>query len=203
MRRAALVGIGVAIAALAFSGCVVFKGPIKGKQVSEHRVQVKFAICAEAEDSGECYVPAPARGSVGDPDQDRVLLGFRIPDGSKAPRTFTSRAGASFERSPSYTTELNARAPGPERQKWVGYVSPPASEAGPLQARFKIRFRLPRRPGRAFRYRPVAGGYKAEPNADVVCAPDLYDYTDEIRTTCISDPQGPNRTRRNLKIPLD
>ena len=205
MLKTFTVGIALALAATLLTGCIVFKGPIRGKQISAHRVQVKFAICAELEETGQCYVPGdPMRGNVGE-TESKVLLGFRVPKGTGVPRTFESRAGAPFERSPTYTSELTARAPSRDSQKWVGYIAlqPNSEENGPFQARFRVRFRLPGDPGRAFKYRPVVGAYNGEPFGDVVCGPDMYDNSKENPTLCIANPNGDRGTRRNLKIPLD
>jgi hypothetical protein len=200
VRKGIAVGIGLAVAAMALSGCVTFKGPIRGKQVSEHRVQVRFAICAEDEAKGGCYVPPDTRGDK----EARVLLAFRVPKGTGVPKVFQSRAGSEFVRLAVYTQELNARAVRRPSQKWVGFVSAQTvSEAGPLQARFRVRFRLPDHPGDVFKYRPAVGGYNAPPFPEHGCAPDLYDYSDENHTICIDDPQSVEQTRRSLRIPLD
>jgi hypothetical protein len=205
MRRAATVGVGLAMAALALSGCVLFKGPIKGKQVSEHRVQVAFTICAESEDSGECFVPKP-RAARGD-TQPRLLMAFRVPKRTKTPDTITPlRGDGLLEREDAYTQELNDRAPRRPGYRWFGYISSaPVSKKGPLQARFRVRFRLPRHPGKVFKYRPVLGGYSDTPGEPVDCADDLWDHDNGAtgNSVCIDAPQGPRKTRKSLRIPLD
>jgi hypothetical protein len=201
MRTATAVGIGFAGAALLLSGCVTFNGPIRGKQVSKHRVQVRFKICAEEE--GECAVPAP-RAARGD-SEARLLMAFRVPKGTRTPNEIVPRSGdGSLVREGSYSTQLTDLAPRRPGYRWFGYISGPLTKAGPFKARFRVRFRLPNHPGKVFKYRPIVGGFVDVPEDGVDCADDLWDHDSASgNSVCIDAPQGPRKTRKSLKIPLD
>ena len=109
------------------SGCVVFKGAPKGKQINADTVRITFTVCASGGTGSTC----PDNGNAGeDADQDGpngLLLGFRLPEGSHAPKEFSPVAGdysGTVRRSRQYSRVLNDEAPTPVGFKWFGYRSP-------------------------------------------------------------------------------
>jgi hypothetical protein len=108
------IGSAVVVLVLALSGCVVFKGNVKVKQVGDKpKVEVKFKICnSDGEDAAEPRCPNLGN-SDSDGDQgnfaegEAVLLGFRVPRGTDLPeriRSLTSGVEGAFEPLAQYTT---------------------------------------------------------------------------------------------------
>src|SRR5688572_12587271 len=109
------------------TGCVVFKGTPRGKQIDENKVRVTFTICASGGPSSSC----PDLGNEGDDADDGdhvVLLGLRVPDGSRVPdelRPVRSDVPGVLRRARQYGSVLNDEAPTPVGFKWIGYRSAP------------------------------------------------------------------------------
>ena len=54
----------------------------------------------------------------------QLLVGFRVPIGSDGPQTFiTDEHDLHFDKSPTYTAQLQASFPAPPGEHWVGYLS--------------------------------------------------------------------------------
>jgi hypothetical protein len=159
--------LALSLAALAavLSGCVVFDGPITAKQAGKKpKVKVKFTLC-RSDPETDCS----DFGNYDDccDSQDvRILLGFRVPKGTKAPREFATKsidvaqAGVSetFARSPSYKRELNQVAPRGPKFKYFGYESGVIFSDDYEAADFKVAFELAKDfKKKRFKVRPVVG----------------------------------------------
>jgi hypothetical protein len=194
---------------LLIAGCTpMFNGPIKGKQISENKVQVKFKVCQRDNATGECEAPE-ARSSRGETTYYH-LLGFRVPKGTKAPDAFSSKLNnLGYERSGSYARELKDLAPTPEGTKWFGFVSEGlAGDELQPRDRYKVKFKLPDDPGDVFKYRPVTGFTAASAPGDpppVECGDDLFEPSKESNpnASCSTDPTKRRKIRRSKRIPLD
>src|SRR5687767_5533804 len=160
----------------ALSGCVVFQGPVRVKQVGDKpKVQVNFKICNSDDDEGT--PPCPDLGNSGAEGNEanfsqgeEVLLGFRVPRGTKLPDQIRSRTNGvegAFTRLATYKRQLNDIAPRPDGYKWFGYSASPRDdvERGNDDERFdlaafKVRMRVPESVvGKRFKVRPVVGWY--------------------------------------------
>jgi hypothetical protein len=187
----------VALAAVIVAGCGVgFKDELAGKQVSKKKVRVSFTLCKE--DEGVC---ATWNSSGSDA---RVLIGFRVPKGTKPPQEFASTSGlpVHLTRNASYKGELNAKAPKGKKYKWFGYLSDVLDLESEDEAAFEIRMKLPRDFDRKrFKVRPVAGFTPAE-NTEIDCGNDPFDPAEgggEPNSFCIYAPRE-DQIGDNLKI---
>lgn len=200
-------GIAAGAVALGLGGCVAFDGEIEGKQVSGKKVQVKFTVCNDG--GNDTCVDNDGRRR-GDSDQEtKVLVAFRLPAGTKAPKTFKSKGDVvKFTKSNSYTNQMNNKAPRNDvKEFWAGYVSKPlVTQAS--RGTIKVRFELPKSPGKAFRYRPVVGFQDGAPRPNVRCNgivtdPETQGDGDQATDwTCVDDPSAMD-LEKNLKIELD
>ena len=196
-------GAAVALAgvALVFTGCVEFQGQIKGKQISDDEVKVKFTIC---DDVAACDEPREA-SRRGD-DSTHVLIAFRTPKGTDMPKDFQPKdIDITFNGSSSYTAEMNAKAPRKDNEKWHGYVSENIAGESATEAKFKLVLGLPNNPGNQFKYRPVVGYQNGLPSDTVTCAEDVRDGFDDGDTdfVCVDDPDTNPELNKSLKIELD
>jgi hypothetical protein len=224
-----MVPAALALAAM-LSGCVVFKGPIKAKQIGhKNKVKVTFALCNS--DDGTDTI-CPGLGNSEDPGMtsgvgfgERLLLGFRVPKGTKLPGKIRARDAdvrGEFTRFADYGQRLNEEAPKRRKYKWVGYQStavcdveqcdgdPDDGGADPYRyedARFKVKMGLPPNfHGERFKFRPVVGWYTADdPPTPLVCGPALYDRVSDAEggdRVCIDSP-SPEKVRKSIKVKID
>ena len=196
---AALAGV-----ALVLTGCVEFQGNVRGEQISEKEVKVKFKICDDT--TTDCNPePMEARRGAGG-DSTHVLLAFRTPKGTKVPKNFKPKGiDIKFSPSGSYSDEMNEKAPRKDSEKWHGYISQDITSEDAEEAKFKLVLGLPNDPGNAFKYRPVVGYVDGSPESAVTCAEDVQDSFDDGDTifVCVDDPEDPVELEKSLKIPLD
>lgn len=205
-------GVVIAFGALAvvLSGCV-FQEPPKAKQIGKKpRVALSFKLCQPkaASPIPNCVRSTfPPEGSQG-----RVLLGLRVPKGTKAPKRFSSAGGnmtSRFDRDGSYSRELMAKAPTGNQYKWIGYISavtPPApnpdrNRVG-LRGAFRVDLRVPRRiVGKRFRVTPVLGATAQVPG-EIDCGNDPFatDLDEGEEIMCIGDPEEGNLITRKPRI---
>ena len=208
MRRG--IAIAVALGAVVLiAGCTPkFNGPIKGKQLSDSKVQVKFKVCVRELGTDECGPPPEPKPRARGDEAYRHLLAFRVPKGTGTQRSFKSKVNEfRYTRSGSYARELKRLAPTPGGTKWYGYMSEQlVGEELSSRDRYKLKFGLPDDPGERFKYRPVTG-YAFGPAGDfaVDCGDDAFDPSEESNPNgvCISDPTTRREVRRSLKIKLD
>ena len=193
-RRLGLVAVG--LAAVLFAGCgVAFKGAPTGEQTSKKKVTVSFTLCKE--EGGVC-------DTWDDNDQDRLLVGFRVPKKTKPPQEFASTSGLPIElaRSASYKSELNQKAPKGKKFKWFGYISGVLDLEAEDEASFAVKMKLPRnfKPKR-FKVRPVAG-WTGGNTTEIDCGDDVFGETGGGQNAfCIYDPSE-SEIDDNLKIKI-
>jgi hypothetical protein len=209
------------VLALALPGCVVFQSPPKAKQVADKPVvAVRFTLCGSSNDPGTACPNLGNSGSVAAGVPTRILVGFRVPRGTKLPRLFkpkrvagvagaTPASAAKFRRSPAYKRELNRKAPRNRAKfKWYGYESDPIQmDEVESSGRLKVRMRLPKDFAQStFKVRPVVGSYQgtdAHASFDG-CGPDVFELQsgeDQPRVICIDDP-SPQGTRKSIRVPI-
>jgi hypothetical protein len=188
----------VPLAALLLAGCgVAFNGEPAGKQVSKQKVAVEFTLCKE--DEGVCDTWSSGGGD------ERLLIGFRVPKGTKPPQGLSSKSGLSVQltRSADYKQELNQKAPKGKKYKWFGYISDVLDLTAEDEAGFKVRMKLPKDfRHRRFKVRPVAG-FTASDTTEVDCGDDVFNPEAGGTPTawCIYAPP-PENIGDNLKIKL-
>ena len=202
MKTGKALGAGIALLALAalISGCVEFVGDPKAKQVGKKpKVDVTFKVCSAGKENTKCTT-----GGVG---PARLLVAFRVPKGTKAPKRFVPRRGngegeIELVRNPSYSASLNEKAPRGKQLRWIGYSSDEVTnEELDLAdtATFKVRLGVPKRlVGKRFRVTPIVGvaqiSVEQPIDAPVVCADNPFDGTGvgAVGTwmNCIADPQS-------------
>jgi hypothetical protein len=209
MRLVKLAGVGLGFVGTAamLSGCVVFKTPVTGEQISKKKVEVKFKVC-ESDVSGEAGT-CPKTGNSGggaNAEPGRVLIGFRVPKGTGAPPLIRSSDGfpISLKRVISYKRELNRKAPKHNNQKYFGYRSEAivgSGESGGGEATFKVKFKIPRGYDRRnFKVRPVIGVQGLDLDAPVNCGPDAFAAKTGANAICIDSPTASQM--KNARIPL-
>jgi hypothetical protein len=225
MRLGKLTVAALAFAALAtvFAGCVHFTSGPTAKQIGKKpKVKVKFGVCAEGTAPGNPCQPASnsdeASFGVG-----RLLVGFRVPKGTKTPDSFKPKAvvgaagftpgsSARLRRDDVYTSELNQLAPKGPKYKWVGYQSDPVqadmSPQPSLEGTFSVKLGLPKDyDKRKFKVRPVIGGVAdlSDPDFELPdCGSSPYELQDDgdvAEWICIDDP-SPDDVRKNIKVKL-
>ena len=201
------------LAALTLSGCVVFIGQPTGEQVSRKAVRVEFTICASGAEDGSCPDQGNANSAARtNPDETQLLLGFRVPKGSKLPTEITpvtSDVPGSLTRDGSYKQRLTAEAPTPRGTKWVGYRSEVVTTNQEDVASFRVRIRLPDGfEGRRFKVRPVVGAFnptdEVPAGSPIVCDEALYDYFSggpDGDRVCIDSPDTAS-VETSIKIPV-
>jgi hypothetical protein len=205
----------VALAAVPLlGGCVVFKAPPKLKQTDERTVRVSFTICASYDDDDStCQDEGNSQSSAQNGDTSVVLMGFRVPEGTRMPREISptvTEVRGTLRRNRQYGRVLNDEAPTPAGFRWIGYRSGPETTNREDIGRFKIDIRLPRDfSERRFRVRPVVGFYAPDPpehpaDAAVVCGPALFDRVDDDDgdRACIDSP-SPDEVARHLSVRVD
>jgi hypothetical protein len=193
----ALVGV-----ALGLAGCVEFERPIKGKQVSDDEVQVRFKICDDI--SANCN-PEPMARHRGD-SETRVLIAIRAPRGTDMPTGFTPKnTEVLFSGSNSYSAEMNAKAFHKDSDKWHGYISEDISGNDKDKAKFKLVLGLPHDPGGSFKFRPAVGYVNGGQTDTVTCAEDpRNDFNDgDTEYVCVDDPDTKKELRKNIPVKLD
>jgi hypothetical protein len=215
---AALLGAGLCVV---LTGCVVFRGPVKVKQIGDKpKVQVRFTICNSDDDPDPGY-RCPDLGNSDDAGNEtgvtfseRVLLAFRVPKGTKVPRTIRPVGGNAegrFVPDRAYGAVLDDEAPTGRRYAWKGYVSTPVYDPGspndPYRfdlGRFKVKMKVPARiVGKTFKVRPVVGWLVPE-EGDIVCGAALYDRAIDGNgeRICIDSP-SPSTVRKSVKVKIE
>jgi hypothetical protein len=215
--------------AATLSGCVVFQGPIKAKQIGHtNKVKVTFSICNSDDEPGAI---CPNLGNSNEPGMntgvgtdERVLLGLRVPKGTRLPKTIRPREEnvvGEFARFIDYKRVLNQEAPKARGFKWLGYQSSPVRDdtnpggddggTDPFryeEASFRLKLGLPRGfTARRFKFRPVVGWhFPTEENPGIVCGPALYDYVADDdgngERVCIDSP-SPKKVRKSIKVKIE
>jgi hypothetical protein len=197
MRTHGRMLIGVALAGMLLAGCgVAFEGELAGKQAGKKKVRVEFTLCKE--DEGLC-------DTWNTSDEERLLIGFRVPRGTKPPQEFSSTSGLPVQltRDADYKSELNQKAPKGKKYKWFGYLSGVLDLNSDDDASFAVRMKLPREFNRKrFKVRPVAG-FTAPETAEVDCGADVFDPEGDPEATawCIYAPSEAD-IDENLKIKI-
>lgn len=172
-RRIALAAW-LAVAAGVFSGCVVIKAQ-SNSQRAPGVVSLVLEICVSdrGTDKTDCL---PGTNTLENDNGNtaaslsgsgQLLVGFRVPDGARAPQSFPNSDGRlNFAHSPGYTAALTAEyAPLPGFH-WVGYISTEfqfnPSDASHRLVKISPEFGLPAGSGGGpftgpFRWRAVVG----------------------------------------------
>jgi hypothetical protein len=211
--RATLAGLASLALAAVFSGCVVFQQPPTLKQRGKKpEVVVKFRACMSSDSMDSTCEATGNSGDYAAGGDFRLLVGFRVPKGTKAPKsfeagTFQTSAGVSgpvLSRNASYKRELNQLAPrNAKKFKYLGYSSAPIDvfdDTGDnASALFRVKMTVPKDlVGKKFKVLPVLGSYQvsdAQPADDPIdCGADpfaddgLPAHSDEIWRICIDAP---------------
>ena len=202
MKAGKALGAGIALLALTvlISGCVEFVGEPRARQVAKKpKVDVVFKVCTLGNLNSKCE----GNGIAASPG--RLLVAFRVPKGTKAPKRFKPRrvngeGSIRLARNPSYSKSLNERLPKPKAFRWIGYSSDEVTEEQ-LEladtAAFRVRLGVPKRlVGKRFRVTPVIGyaqiGEEQPVDAPIVCAENPFKSTGttNLQTSmlCIDDP---------------
>jgi hypothetical protein len=195
-RRLGLATVGAAAVLLAGCG-VAFDGPLDGKQVSKKKVRVEFTLCKE--DEGAC-------DTWNSSSDFRLLVGLRVPKGTKPPQEFASQSGLPVQlaRNASYKSELNEKAPKGKKYKWFGYLSDVLNLESEDAAGFKVKMKLARDfKSKRFKVRPVAG-FTDSDVTEVDCGDDIFDPAEgggEPNSLCIYTPRE-DEIDENLKIKI-
>jgi hypothetical protein len=226
LGRATSAGLACFALAAVFSGCVVFQQPSTLKQRGKKpEVVVKFRACMS---SFSMDTTCPDTGNGGDffaVGDFRLLIGFRVPKGTKAPKSFeaatfqTSTSGAGgpvLSRNASYKRELNELAPrNAKKFKYFGYSSQPIAipdDTGDnASALFRVRMDVPKKlVGKRFRVLPVLGAYQvsgAQPESDPIdCGDDPFAdngvpaYGAGVWRICIDAPPQDEFTPLKVKV---
>jgi hypothetical protein len=193
--KAGVLGLALLAMTAVFSGCVVFDGPITAKQVGKKpKVKVEFTVCRSSEG-------CPRLGNSDSTVQTgtvKLLLGFRVPKGTRAPQTIKPLSTAAvagpvpptaavLRRNQDYKRELGQKAPKGKRFKYFGYESDPFQAEDSGAADFEVKFKLPKRFERPrFKVRPVVGGISGDGPFET-CGPDPFELFEET-VICIDDP---------------
>jgi hypothetical protein len=174
------VGYGALVPTLAvvLSGCVAIKSET-ASQRAPGVVTLNLQVCVNDKDQtkyNQCIPPTNTAENdngedlVTDPPLNgnaQLMVGFRVPDGTKSPGSFQNSDGRlSFSSSPGYTSALSAEYVPIAGFHWVGYLSTGFAFDGTNPANLLItvnpEFGLPPGPGGApfagpFRWRAVIG----------------------------------------------
>jgi hypothetical protein len=134
MRPRLLLAAVAAVLLLALSGCVslLAGSPTAGQLDMIGNVEIESTFCAT--DIGEQNHPGcdtdDTRSNNGTEGMSsstvQVLVGYRVPAGSRGPLQFTTDiapAPLTFRSSGSYTSELERIAPAGPGAQWIGYIS--------------------------------------------------------------------------------
>lgn len=206
MKKVWVMGV-VGALAVVLNGCVAFDGEIEGKQISDDKVKIKFAVCYDGSSgSGETCEDIPDNRARGpQPSETKVLLAFRMPKGTVAPESFEPKnLNVEFTPHKRYSKQLDRKAPRKAGEKFFGYVSEPIENIN-SRGEFALRFGLPDKPGKVFAYRPVVGYQNGAPNNKVRCESNVTQSKSKNNTTwqCVDDPSTQEVLQKNLKIELD
>lgn len=209
MLRKAIAGGAVLVASAGLAGCVAFEGDIKGKQISEKAVKVSFTLCDDFETGCSSGKTGTLRGDSA--TETRVLLAFRVPDGTEGPKKIKPKKikGIVFKPDESFSAQMNAKAPRDKDQKWLGYRSnSPTNQDFPDSGKFAVKLLLPKDPGKTFKYRPTVG-YQDGAAADKVKCGDPVTTNNTVDGpngstdfVCVDDPSETD-LEKDLKIALD
>ena len=122
LRLLALAVAGVAVCALALSGCVAVKDVASQQEGFIGSIDVVVTGCGS-----KAATPGCGNGSSGLESNatasGQVLLGLQVTSRYVPAPTFTTVGGQPFTQSPSYTAELTRLDPPGAGRKWVGYIS--------------------------------------------------------------------------------
>jgi hypothetical protein len=195
LGRATVAGLAFFALAGVFSGCVVFQQPPTLKQRGQKpEVVVKFRACMSSTSPDSTCEDSGNSGNYYADGDFRLLVGFRVPKGTKAPKSFeagtfqTSTSGASgpvLSRNASYKRELNQKAPrNAKKFKYLGYSSAPIAipdQTGDnASALFRVKMTVPKDlVGKKFKVLPVLGSYQVSDtqpaSAPIDCGDDPFD----------------------------
>ena len=217
----------VAVLAMIMSGCVVFFGTSKVKQVGDKpKVKISFGVCVSGDPTSACPDGGNSGGNSVSPSDRRLLIGFRVPKGTKPPQTieptsvdFGTGGGTDetvLSRDGSYAGELNAKAPHGSKYKYVGYSSEPFTFTDDVgtgaSAQFRVRMAVKDKlVGKRFKVRPVVGNVQvssAQPaDGPIDCGDDPFvgrtDFSnieDGDYVICIDSPSPDAFTNLKVKI---
>jgi hypothetical protein len=192
--RATIAGLASLALAGVFSGCVVFQQPPTLKQRGKKpEVVVKFRACMSSSSMDSTCEDTGNSGNNGEAGDFRLLVGLRVPKGTKAPKSFeagtfqTSTSGATgpvLSRNASYKQELNSKAPrNAKKFKYLGYSSQPIALFGDTgdnaSALFRVKMTVPKKlVGKKFKVLPVLGSYQVSDtqpaSAPIDCGDDPF-----------------------------
>jgi hypothetical protein len=196
--RAAVAGLASLALAAVFSGCVVFQQPPTLKQRGKKpEIVVKFRACMTSSSPASSCEDSGNSGNYPADGDFRLLVGFRVPKGTKAPKSFepgtfqtngTGTTAPVLSRNASYKRELNQKAPrNAKKFKYLGYSSAPITvpeETGSsASGLFRVKMKVPKDlVGKKFKVLPVLGAYQvsdAQPATDPInCGDDPFDSND-------------------------
>lgn len=189
--------VGLVLGALALSGCAVFNGtPTASQQQTIGNVAIQLSVCA-SQSSGTPMGSCTNQGNSGQDastEPSQLWLGFRVPNGTTAPSSFTSSATGpndtgpqlTFSTSSAYTAELQRLQPAPSGEEWVGYVSQYVnydSTTGEQNFTAAPQFGLPKFTNGApfagpFTYQVVVGGRQYHQGTDTTAVPSTTEGID-------------------------
>src|SRR4051794_16225282 len=208
---------GLIACALALSGCVKIEGQAEQQLDTIGNVEVTTTVCV-SNDNNAPGQTCKASGTNTNVEAvsgggGQLLVAYRIPNEGGAPATISAAylgpasGSTTLDQSPTYTSEMQARAPAVAGERWVGYISPliPASEQVPnARARIVAELGLGRATdGSPFtgpvRYRVVAGIRGAttpvEAARAVVCGDDVTTSANaQDAVFCVDSPKGNEST---------
>jgi hypothetical protein len=124
--------------ALALSGCVKIEGQAEEQLDTIGSVRVTTTVCVSNQDnspSGTCKANGTNTDVEAQMADGQLLVAYRVPTGLIAPATISASyvapasGSTTLDQSPSYSSEMDAKAPAVAGEHWVGYISPPIPAA--------------------------------------------------------------------------
>jgi hypothetical protein len=196
--------LGAAALTALLTGCIAFKGAPTGEQIKKKpKVALSFTVCKS--NGGDC--PNGNSDSTG-ADTITVLIGLRVPKGTKAPQQFNAKSvtesgstANAMIRDSSFKSELNQKAPKGAKFRWFGYISedPADTNPGDAEADFRVKLGVPKKlVGKKFKAAATVGWTSVDPGEDVECGPDPFGIG--TNSVCIDYPSQTDLKNVKVKV---
>jgi hypothetical protein len=199
--------VGVIVAVITLSGCVVVKNVTASQVDSIGNVRIVATVCV-SNTPGTCPEVGNTTVHAGNNNQNvQLFVAYRVTAGATGPATLRfdgdPGTGPLFSPNASYTSELQRLAPAPAGQQWIGYTSTLfnyIAGASPTSGVITAEFALPKDPATGlftgpFNHRIVVGTRAIDAmhpiTAPVACgnAIDSFNSTgSDGQTLCIDSP---------------
>src|SRR4051812_36725281 len=131
--------VALIVCAVALPGCVTIKGQAEQQLDTIGSVEVTTTIClSTALNAPNTTCPDSQSNSqqdAGGGADAQLLVAYRVPAAVVAPPTISATyvspqsGSVTLDQSPTYTGEMQQRAPAVAGERWVGYISPVIKQA--------------------------------------------------------------------------